>query len=108
MYRIPARFYFPLSTLHLVILSSRNYRTDGITHVFVSLNCNGSEDHLKNCQNRGFIEDVNCFTIATAICKGMWKDKQYMLGIEQGLLYKGMPSVVYPYTRYQPLFAIQV
>ena len=31
------------------------------------------------------MEDVNCFTIASATCKGMWKDKQYMLGIEQGL-----------------------
>ena len=39
--------------------------------MFVSLNCNGSEDHLKSCPHSGFLEDVSCYTIATAVCKGM-------------------------------------
>ena len=44
--------------------------------MLVSLNCNGSEDHLKNCPHRDFMKDVNCYTIATAVCKGMWKHVQ--------------------------------
>ena len=43
--------------------------------MFVSLNCNGSEDHLKNCPHRDFMEGVDCFYIARAVCKGVWKQK---------------------------------
>ena len=41
----------------------------------MSLNCSGSEDRLRNCPYNSFLEDDNCFYIATAVCKGMWKDR---------------------------------
>ena len=79
---------------YLVVLSSSYRRIDGITHVFASLICNGSEDHLKNCSHSVFMEDVNCYTIATAVCKGMWKH----MHVRYRTRPMGMPSVIYTCT----------
>lgn len=65
-------------------MSSREYRRDGIIHVFASLNCNGSEDHLKMCNHSAFFENLRCYTMATVVCKGMWKHKHYMIEIPFG------------------------
>ena len=92
MYITPDKSYYHFSTLHLVALSSSNYKTDGKTHALVSLNCSGSEDHLKECPHHALLEYVDCFDIATVFCKGMWRHNYMEVG-------KGMQSAAF-FSRY--------
>ena len=59
------------SALHVVALSSSSLMVDGTAYLLHSLNCNGSEDHLSDCQRDAFFDDANCHTIATVFCEGM-------------------------------------
>ena len=58
-------FFYP------VPLSSSVYKRRVETAHFLSLNCNGSEDHLIDCFHNSSSENAACVYIATALCEGI-------------------------------------